>query len=222
MKTLVIAPHPDDELLAAGGTLLKRAKNGNEIGWLIMTRMEEKFGWNKERIELRNQEIDTVRIKLGINQKNLFQLPFPTTKLDEFPLSEIISHVSSIFKIFRPEELFIPHYGDIHTDHRITFDVAASCSKWFRNKSVRNIYCYETISESEYNLISNKTFFPNYFVDITDFYDQKIDILNTYESEISQAPFPRSEKVLEALSIYRGSQCGYNYAEAFNMIKGID
>ena len=222
MKILVIAPHPDDELLGVGGTLLKKKDEGNEIGWLIMSKMYEKFGWDRNKIITRKDEIKNVRMGLGISENNLFELDFPTTKLDEYPVSEIVTEVSKIFKEFKPEILFIPHYGDIHSDHRVTFDIVSSCTKWFRHKTIKYIYCYETISETDYNLNPTKHFAPNYFVDISNYINQKIDLCSIYHSEISSAPFPRSFDVIKALSIYRGSQSGFKFAEAFTLLKGIE
>ena len=222
MKILVISPHPDDELIGIGGTLLKRKVEGNEIGWLIMTEMSEKDGWNPKQIDIRQKEINSVRKGLEIKEHNLFKLKFTTTKLDQYPIASIIKEVNSVFKKFQPSEIFLPHFGDIHTDHKITFQVGASCSKWFRNKSIRRIFSYETISETEYNLELNKTFTPNYFSDISDYIDKKINLLNTYKSEIQKPPFPRSNEVIKSLAIYRGSQAGCKYAESFNLIKAID
>ena len=222
MKSLVIAPHPDDELLGLGGTLLKKKDQGNVIGWLIMTTMDEKNGWNKDQIDTRSQEINSVRIGLGINNTKLYQLNFPTTKLDQIPISKIISKVKYVFNEFEPDEIFIPHFGDIHTDHKITFEIAASCSKWFRNKSIKRIYSYETISETEYNIKPNNNFNPNYFIDITQYMEEKLRLVNIYKSEIQKCPFPRSNEVIMALATYRGSQAGCRYAESLNLVKGIE
>ena len=159
---------------------------------------------------------------LGIKQINLFKLKFSTTKLDQYPTARIVKEVNSVLQKFQPTEIFLPHFGDIHTDHKITFEVGASCSKWFRNKSIKRIFSYETISETEYNLEFNKTFIPNYFSDISDYIDEKINLLNTYKSEMHKPPFPRSKEVIKALAILRGSQAGCNYAESFNLLKAID
>ncbi len=222
MKILVIAPHPDDELLGVGGTLLKKKEEGHELGWLIMSKMKEKHGWEKERIEIRSNEILKVTKELNINNENLFQLDFATTKLDKYPFSEIVNEVSKTIKYFRPEIIFIPHFGDIHSDHRISFNAISACSKWFRYPSIKYIYSYETISETEYNLIKTNNFSPNYFIDITNYMDQKIKLLSIYKSEISKPPFPRSFEVIEALATFRGSQSGFKFAEAFTLLKGIE
>ena len=87
MKILVISPHPDDELIGIGGTLLKKKAEGNEIGWLIMTEMSEKDGWTPELIDIRLKEINSVRKGLEIKELNLFKLKFSANKLDQYPLS---------------------------------------------------------------------------------------------------------------------------------------
>ena len=137
MKILVIAPHPDDELLGCGGTLLRRKSEGAILGWVIMTKISEVTGWSKNSVQERENEIEQVQKGLGVQPEHLFQLGFPTTKLDTFPIEELIAKVSELFHIFQPEEIFIPHRGDVHSDHRITFEGVAACTKWFRYPSVK-------------------------------------------------------------------------------------
>ena len=135
MKSLVVAPHPDDETLGCGGTLLRRKAEGGTIGWLLMTELNENWGWTDQQISKRADEIDQVRKFLGISKEHLYHLGFPTTRLDTIPMADLVASISDVFKSFEPEELFLPHPGDIHSDHRITFEAASACSKWFRYPS---------------------------------------------------------------------------------------
>ena len=125
-RTLVIAPHPDDELLGCGGTLLRRKSERATLGWVIMTKISEDYGWSAESVRERENEIEQVRKGLRIQPEHLFQLGFPTTKLDTIPFAELIAKLSRIFKISLPEEVLVPHRGDIHSDHRITFESVTS------------------------------------------------------------------------------------------------
>ena len=165
MKTLVVAPHPDDELLGCGGTLLRRKAEGAYLGWLIVTGISQEMGWSPEKVQQREEEIEQVASGLGIDR--VYNLGFPTTKLDTFPMSEVIQKFSEVFRDFEPEEVLIPHRGDVHTDHRVVFDAASACCKWFRYPSVRRVLAYETLSETEFGLDPDTRFHPNVFVDIS-------------------------------------------------------
>ena len=218
MKMLVIAPHPDDELLGCGGTLLRRKSEGAILGWVIMTKISEDTGWSKNSVQERENEIEEVRKGLGVQPGHLFQLGFPTTKLDTFPMGELIAKVSEVFQTFQPEEVFIPHQGDVHSDHRITFEAVSACTKWFRYPSVKRVLSYETLSETEFSLDSTKTFHPNVFVDISDYFGQKLELLRIYASELGEFPFPRSETAIQALAQFRGSSSGFENAEGFELL----
>ena len=217
-KVLVIAPHPDDELLGCGGTLLRRKSEGAILGWVIMTKISEDTGWSKNNVQERENEIEEVRKGLGVQPEHLFQLGFPTTKLDTLPMGELIAKVSEVFQIFQPEEVFIPHQGDIHSDHRITFEAVSACTKWFRYPSVKKVLAYETLSETEFRLDSSKAFQPNVFVDISTYLEQKIELLKIYSSELGEFPFPRSETAIQALAQFRGSSSGFENAEGFELL----
>ena len=125
MKTLVIAPHPDDELLGCGGTLLRRKSEGVTLGWVIITKISEDYGWSTEIVRERENEIEQVRKRLGIQPEHLFQLGFATTRLDTISMGDLIAKVSEVFQSFQPEEVLVPHQGDVHSDHRITFEAVA-------------------------------------------------------------------------------------------------
>ena len=218
MKILVIAPHPDDELLGCGGTLLRRKSEGAILGWVIMTKISEVTGWSKNSVQERENEIEQVQKGLGVQPEHLFQLGFPTTKLDTFPMGELIAKVSEVFQLFQPEEVFIPHQADVHSDHRITFEAVSACTKWFRYPSVKRVLAYETLSETEFSLDSGKAFQPNVFVDISPYLEQKLELLRIYGSEIGEFPFPRSETAIRALAQFRGSSSGFESAEGFELL----
>ena len=219
MKTIIVAPHADDELLGCGGTLLKRYKSGYDVCWLLMTSISEENGWAKKDVQKRDLEIKTVKKLLNINPKNFYELKIPTTKMDEIPMNNIIKKISEVFLKFQPNEVFLPHPGDIHSDHRITFEAAQACTKWFRYPFIKKIYTYETNSETEFQLDSRFNYFkPNTYIDITSTMDYKIKLLEVYRSEIKKHPFPRSIKSIKALGTIRGAQMGVSYAEAFCLL----
>jgi LmbE family N-acetylglucosaminyl deacetylase len=216
-RTLVVAPHPDDEILGCGGTLLRRKNEGGVVGWLVVTGMTEEAGWPVEQIRLRDEEIAKVVAMVGFDA--VFNLRLPATRLDELPMSELVSAFSSVFKSFEPEEVLVPHRGDVHSDHRVTFDAVAACAKWFRYPSVRRVLAYETPSETEFGLSKEIAFEPNFFVDIGAYLERKLEVAKVYQSELGEFPFPRSVRAIRALAEWRGACAGYLAAEAFELLR---
>lgn len=217
MKTIVIAPHPDDEVLGVGGTLLRRKSEGAKVAWLVVTGISVESGWSDEKVKQRATEITRVTELFGFDE--VFTLNFPTTQLDRVPMSDLVSGISDVFKSFEPEEVFLPHPSDVHTDHRIVFDAAASCTKWFRYPSVKRVLAYETLSETDFGLGTDQGFRPNVFVDIAPFLNEKLRAMDIYESELGAFPFPRSHEVIRALATVRGAASGFNAAEAFELLR---
>ena len=217
MKTLVVAPHPDDELLGCGGTLLRRKTEGARLGWLVVTGISESMGWPSAQVQQREEEIAKVASGLGVDQ--FYNLGFPSTRLDSFPMSEVIQKFSEVFRDFEPEEVLIPHRGDVHTDHRVAFDAASACCKWFRYPSVRRVLAYETLSETEFGLNPDGKFQPNVFVDISHYLERKIDLLQIYKSELGPFPFPRSAIAVRTPAQYR-TTAGFHAAESFHLLRG--
>ena len=220
-KVLFVAPHPDDETLGCGGTILKHKSQGNKIYWLIITNISVENGWPVEKVAERQKEIDTVAEKYGFDK--VFKLDLPTTKLDILPAGEIIGKVSDIINKTEPDIVYINNRSDIHTDHHVVFQSVMSCSKSFRYPSVKKILMYETLSETEFApALTESSFIPNTFSDISAFFDMKTEIMKTYKSEIMPENLPRSFSAIEALAKYRGSRIGCKYAEAFQLILEIN
>jgi N-acetylglucosamine malate deacetylase 1 len=217
MRTLVISPHPDDEILGCGGTLLRRAAEGAELAWLIVTGIAQETGWSGERVEQRDEEIAKVAASIGFS--TVVNLRLPTAHLDELRMADLIARFSVVFNEFSPEEVFVPHRSDAHTDHRVVFDAAAACTKWFRYPSVRRLLAYETVSETEFSLDTNAGFRPNCFVDITNFLESKLRVMSIYHSEMGAFPFPRSPEAIRALATWRGATAGFVAAEAFQLLR---
>ena len=133
-----------------------------------------------------------------------------------------VRKISKILKEIQPNFLYLPFENDIHSDHSIVFDAAASCTKSFRYPYVKKVMIYETISETEFSIRPDKEQFkPNLWIDISDYIDKKIEIMSLYESEIGKEPFPRSEQNIRSLAKFRGSTAGVLSAEAFILLKEI-
>jgi LmbE family N-acetylglucosaminyl deacetylase len=218
MRTLVVAPHPDDELLGCGGLLLRRHSEGARVGLVIVTSLALKSPHNDDEIKRRQLEIGEVAQGLGISSNDVFQLGFPTTTLDAIPMFQLVQAMSSIFQEFVPNEILTPHRGDVHSDHRITSEVVAACSKWFRYPSIRRVLSYETLSETGLGHSPELVFNPNVYVDISPWIERKIELLEIYSSEMAAFPFPRSAVAVRALAQLRGANSGFAMAEAFELL----
>ena len=215
-KVLVVAPHPDDETLGCGGTLSRHKQEGDELYWGIVTCISEDMGWPEAVVKNRDAEIDVVEKKYGFS--DVFNFRLPTTKLDTLPLSDLIEKITEVYKKTEPEIIYMPYAYDVHTDHQIIAKALQSTFKWFRYPHIRKVLMYETSSETEFNFIEKRKFSPNVFVDISYHLNDKIETMKIYAGEMGDFPFPRSEKTIRSLAAFRGSQSGYEAAEAFELV----
>lgn len=220
-NVVVVSAHPDDEILGAGGTLLKHKSAGDNIFWLIITCITEKQGFSKERVESRAEEIQKVSDMLGVNKT--FILDYPTMNLSSSSLITMVPKISDVFYEVEPEIIYCLNRSDAHSDHRVTFDAIMSCTKSFRYPFIKKVLMYECISETEFApSLPEKVFIPNYYVDISAFFLKKLEVMKVYKSELGEHPFPRSLRNMEALATFRGASVGVDFAEAFQLIKYIE
>lgn len=219
-RILVVAPHPDDETLGCGGTILRHRAEGDELHWLIVTAMTREAGFTDEQIAAREEEISRVADYFGFAA--VHSLGFPATLLDGIRRADLIAAVSSAFESAAPESVYLPFPGDAHSDHKVTFDACTPSTKWFRRASVKRVYCYETLSETEFGLAPDLVpFRPTRFVDISGHIDGKIEALRLYASELGEFPFPRSEKAVRAQAMIRGATAGFSAAESFMVLREL-
>ncbi len=215
-KVLIVAVHPDDETLGCGGTLLKHKSNGDQIHWLICTNLNK----NHKYFHKRKKEINKVSKLFNFNSIN--NLSFESTRLDQYSMTEIIEKISKVINKIKPNIIYLPFKEDVHTDHKKIFEASYSCTKSFRYPFIKKIYMMETLSETEFApSLKKESFIPNTFVDISKHINKKIKIIKVYKSEIGNHPFPRSEKNIKSLAIYRGSTSGCKFAESFILLKEI-
>jgi LmbE family N-acetylglucosaminyl deacetylase len=221
MKTiLVVSPHPDDETLGCGGTILKHKAQGAKICWLIVTNLPLTEGADKTRYEDRQKEIARASEAYGFDR--VFKLDFPTTKLDALPKDGIIGAIKEVVTAVQPDTIYLPNRGDIHSDHKVTFDAVMSAAKTFRFPCIRKVMMYEVSSETDFAPpFATSAFTPNSFSDISNFLEKKISIMGIYGSELGSHPFPRSVEGIKALAMVRGAAAGVTYAEAFMTLKEI-
>jgi len=215
-KVLIVAVHPDDETLGCGGALLKHKANGDEIHWLICTTIDK----NHSYYETREKEIEEV--SKFYNFDSVHNLRLKTMQVDEYSMSELVGKISKVINEVKPNIIYLPFKGDVHSDHRKIFEASYSCTKSFRYPFIKKIYMIETLSETEFApSMKEDSFVPNVFVDISEFFEKKIEIMKVFKSEIAEHPFPRSEKNLRSLATLRGATCGCEYAESFVLLREI-
>ena len=216
MKILIFAPHPDDETLGCGGTLLKHRSNNDQIYWCLMTYGNSKMGHDKKHYEKWDRIIDSVNKEY--RSTKFFNLKFPSGELDQVGNMNIITAIKNVIDEVKPQIVYLNHHGDVHTDHRYTFDAVMSSVKNFNSPFIDRVMTYETISETDFSSTTlNQAFNPNIFIDISDHFEQKIKIMKNYDSEIMKEPLPRSIRSIKALATLRGSRIGVKYAEAFQL-----
>jgi len=221
MRILVIAPHPDDETLGCGGSLLKHKSNGDSLSWLVATRGHEPE-WSGELLAQKEREITAVADAYGF--ENTFRLNFPTIKLDQIPLETIISSVRDAIFDAKPDWVYLNHVGDVHSDHRVLFEATMSVLKPFYSSKhgVKKVLSYEVFSSTDAAPVNPaRAFLPTVFTDVTEFLEKKLEIMGLYESELQASPLPRALDSLRALARVRGATIGVEYAEAFMLVREV-
>jgi len=220
MRVLVIAPHPDDETLGCGGTLLKHIAAGDSVSWLVVTRGHEPQ-WSRQVLDSKEKEIASVAEAYKF--EGLLRLNHPTTRMDSLPQDEVIASFSKAIETASPDFIYLNHAGDVHTDHRIIFESVMSAIKPFNSPrhGIKRILSYETPSSTDAAPTSFTPFQPTVFSDITRFIDRKLEIMSLYETELQPYPLPRSLDSLKALARYRGATIGVEYAESFMLVREV-
>lgn len=215
-KVLFVSVHPDDETLGCGGTILRLKNEGNRVYWLNISSgsLTHPYGFSEESIEKRKATI--LEIIQAYRFDGFENLELPTQMLESVEPRIMIGKIKQVYDAYQPDTIFVPNRSDIHSDHRVSFEALFSAAKNFRSPYIKEILMYETLSETEFApALVEKAFIPNTFVDISMYIEDKIRIMQIYDTEIMPDPMPRSVHAIRALAAYRGSRIGVNYAEAF-------
>ena len=220
MRVLVIAPHPDDEVLGCGGTIAKHAAAGDEVTVAVVTKgttpmFEERF------VEQTRSECRKADAFLGVRE-TVF-LDFPAARMEEVTRSELNDAFIRLVQRVRPDAVYLPHRGDMQLDHKLTVDAAMVALRPKYGHKVSRIYAYETVSETGWDVPNTvNEFIPNVYNDVSAFLQKKLDALSVFESQMAPFPGTRSVKAVEALAVYRGTTVGVAAAEAFCLIREIN
>lgn len=222
-NVLVLAPHPDDEVLGCGGTICKLTSAGYDVFVAILTNASktDPAKYTKEKLLNVRNEAKLAGECLGV--KSFFFEDFPAPALDQYPGYKMAESISKIIIETKANTLYIPFRGDIHSDHKAIFDAAMVAARPVGNYTVNKIYAYETLSETEWAYpFAGESFVPTVFekLDMKSF-NVKLDAMNCYKSQLRSFPNSRSLEALEALAKFRGSTVGTERAEAFMLIRDI-
>jgi LmbE family N-acetylglucosaminyl deacetylase len=220
MNLLVIATHPDDEVLGCGGTIARQASRGDRVDVAVVTRGATEL-FAEHQVKRLRKELEAAHAILGVAAVHF--LDFPAPKLDLVPAHELADAINAHIAALRPDSVFLPHRGDLHSDHRIVFNATLVAARPIGEAIVRRLLSYETLSETEWSApVAEDAFLPSVFVDISDYLEQKKEALAAYKSQIREFPHPRSLQAVEALARVRGSTVGAQAAEAFQLIREIE
>ena len=219
MRVLVIAPHPDDEILGVGGTIAKRSNAGDEVYVCVVTKGFPPL-FDQEMIEQGRRECVQADRMLGVRET--YFLDLPAVMLETVPRYELNRKIAEVVQEVDPDEVYIPHRGDMQIDHQIVVDAAMVAVRPRGKRYPRRVYAYETLSETGWN-IPNTTneFIPTVYEDISGTVDAKIGALSVFRSQLAQFPEARSVGAVEALARFRGATVGVSAAEAFCLIREI-
>jgi LmbE family N-acetylglucosaminyl deacetylase len=217
---LVVAAHPDDEVLGSGGTLIKHVKCGDEVFCLILGEgIMSRLGAEKKEIDkLRSASQKAGRI---IGFRKSYFADFPDNSFDTISLLKITQKVEKYFRQIKPNIVYTHHGNDLNIDHQLTFQAVLTASRPCNIDYPKEIYAFETPSSTEWQVKNGSMFSPNVYINIEDTINKKVTAFEEYKSEIRSYPHPRSRQGLKILAQYRGLEVGLKYAEAFCLIRKI-
>lgn len=222
-KILIVAAHPDDEVLGCFGTVARLIEEGYEAYSLILgegktSRDENRVVANKkEEIRVLNTEIQKANDTIGI--KKVYVETFPDNRFDSVDLLDIIKVVSKVKEEIEPDIIFTHYEHDLNIDHQITYQAVITATRPMEDECVKEIYSFEILSSTEWNY--PLSFSPDTFFDISDTISSKIQAMREYKSELCDYPHPRSLGGIELNAKYHGMRVGKEYVEAFKSVRII-
>jgi len=223
MKILIVAAHPDDEVLGCGGTIARMSEEGHDISIAILgegitSRYLQREDADKEMVQNLHEHSHQVAKILGVKDLRLFNLP--DNRFDTIALLDIVKILEGVIEKFKPECIFTHHQSDLNLDHVITNRATLIATRPINNTFIKTVLSYEVPSSTEWTFQTSPTGFrPNVFIDITKTLEIKIDAMHLYDGENRQYPHPRSSESLRAISCRWGSVSGLKEAEAFELVR---
>jgi LmbE family N-acetylglucosaminyl deacetylase len=221
-RVLVVAAHPDDEVLGCGGTVRKWSDNGAYVFALILAQGMAARGGGGEAslraaIEALRASAKAASLKAGY--KEIVFEDFPDNRMDSVDLLDIAQVVERYIDKYQPQVVLTHHHGDLNIDHRLSYQAVITACRPQSGSVVKEVYTFETPSATEWNFPCYKNgFSANYFVDISETLEAKLEAVACYTTEVRPSPHPRSLEALRAIASRWGSVAGFAYAEAFEQI----
>jgi LmbE family N-acetylglucosaminyl deacetylase len=222
---LVVAAHPDDEILGCGGTITRLAREGHEVRIVILaegmsSRYSHREDADPQQLQHLHARAQQAADKVGA--KELVLCKFPDNRLDTVPLLDVVKTVEDLVARFRPEIIYTHHPGDLNVDHGVVHRAVLTATRPMAGQCVRDVYAFEVPSSTEWAFQRlEPSFRPNVFMDITDSLETKIAALACYDTETRNFPHPRSAEALRAIATRWGSVVGLQAVEAFELIRSV-
>lgn len=225
-RILIVAAHPDDEVLGCGGVMAAHAAKGDDVYVLILAEGATSRDVVRN-IPNRGDELTCLRqagrsaaVVLGVNPPRFLGLP--DNRLDSLPLLDVIKKVEYVIQEIEPTVIYTHHGGDLNVDHSITLQAVLTACRPIPGSLISAIYTFETVSSTEWNHTpTHNPFIPTRFVNVTDYIDKKIQALLCYDSEMRDYPHARSLDNVKNLAQWRGASVGLAAAEAFMVIREV-
>jgi N-acetylglucosamine malate deacetylase 1 len=219
VRVLVVAPHPDDEVLGCGGVIARHADHGDEVYVVVVTRgIPELF--SPELVQQAREELRQAHAILGV--KGSIFLDFPAPRTDTIPRHTVSDAIGGVLRELRPHTMYVPHFGDMHFEHGLTYECCLVAARPIGDYTVHRILAYETLSETEWGPpVAGAAFQPTVFVNIEPYLTKKLAAMACFKSQVQPEPHPRSLTNLESLARLRGSVVSVKAAEAFMLVREI-
>jgi LmbE family N-acetylglucosaminyl deacetylase len=216
-RVLIIAPHMDDEVLGCGGVIAKHKSNADETTVVFIAHRVYNHRFDERRNNI--EKTNALRARAILGYADAIFLDLPDERLDA-AIQEIVIPLEKHIREIQPEIVYIPFRGDNNQDHRAVFDAARVVLRPVATPFIKNIYMYEVPSSTEQSPpLPENAYLPSYYVDIKKDIDKKLAALSCYESEIRVYPHPRSLDGVRIWSQKRGMEIGFEYAEAFMILR---
>ena len=224
-KVLIVAAHPDDEVLGCGGTIARMVQSGREVDVAILgegvtSRLGSGTDSDRKMIESLRETCRQAAEILGVTDCVFYD--YPDNRFDTVPLLEIVKTVEELIHTIQPEIVYTHHPGDLNIDHSITFRAVMTATRPLESGLVRKVYSFEVPSSTDWIFGgTSERFEPNEFVDICSTLDVKINAMKCYTSELKEYPHPRSLRSIESQAAIWGHKSACNAAEAFTLVREI-
>lgn len=219
-KVLVVAAHPDDEILGIGGTVLNHTAKGDEVYCLILAEgIKSREGSTSDEVQALKQQ--SLRAGEILEYKDIFFAGLPDNSLDTVSLLSVVKEVEKCLEKIKPDILYTHFENDLNIDHRVAFQAVLTASRPCNENCPKEIYAFETLSSTEWQSKGGQIFAPNFYVNIENMIEKKIEAMKEHKNEIRQYPHPRSVEGIKILAQYRGMECGLKFAEALQLVRKI-